>query len=524
MKKLFFLIIFFTCILCFLIGCKHDAYDSLTNKEDGVFKIVFNMNNTNEEDVVVSINDGWSYFNIPYVRPLEKPDHSFIGWSISKDDKSEVYFPGLTYDFRNFFSDGNTVTLYAVWIPDEEIMSFTYQPESDSYCMSSLNENVIILGIPDSYKGKPVTHIGKRAFDGCAELIEISIPNSIANIEDYAFSGCERLSELILPENLMHIGSGAFYGCKGLSDIRIPSTVMSIGTGAFSNCEGLSVIFEDGTTSICDNALRKANVISVELPQSVTSIGKYAFFQCTGLTEITIPPGVTKIGSGAFGQCIGLSIKLENGITSIPDEAFSSYACPSQPNYLQEESTDLDSIEIPQSLTTIGKRAFYNCQTIKEIVIPENVNSIGSEAFSKCSRLLSVVIPDGVTEIKSKTFFGCTNLLDISIPPTILSIGDSAFENCKNLRTVILPYSVTRIWAHAFSNCSELRSITIPSSVVSIGDGVFSECRNLQRIVYGSTMNNWESISKGSNSFYGAGDFTVYCTDGVIDYEERVNE
>jgi len=184
----------------------------------------------------------------------------------------------------------------------------------------------------------------------------------------------------------------------------------------------------------------------------VTSIGEEAFRNCSGvisggLTSVTIPNSVTTIGQKAFSGCNRLtSVTIGNSVTSIGICAF-------------ELCGRLTSVTIPNSVTTIGNYAFYRCSNLTSVSIGNSVTSIGICAFDECSRLTSVTIPNSVT-----------------------SIGDYAFDECSRLTSVTIGNSVTSIGICAFKDCSGLTSVTIPNSVTSIGDYAFY-CENLTTVV-----------------------------------------
>ena len=124
---------------------------------------------------------------------------------------------------------------------------------------------------------------------------------------------------------------------------------------------------------------------------------------------------------------------------------------------LRNTNWDLTSYTIRKGTRCICDAAFAgdssDSPSLQSITIPESVTSIGDEAFSGCSSLQSVTIPDSVT-----------------------SIGISAFEGCESLQSVTIPDSVTSIGVHAFWSCKSLQSVTIPDSVTSIGDSAFWGC------------------------------------------------
>ena len=173
------------------------------------------------------------------------------------------------------------------------------------------------IKIPES-----VTSIGERAFYGCSSLTTINIPQSITKIESEVFYGCSSLTSINIPQNVTSIKSGAFYGCSSLTSINIPQNVTNIESGAFGDCKNLTAIIEQGETDItlergCFSikkliANRNINgqapfsrdLIFADLGDKVTHIGDGLFSGCYGLTSINIPKSVTKIGKAAFGECI----------------------------------------------------------------------------------------------------------------------------------------------------------------------------------------------------------------------------
>ena len=161
---------------------------------------------------------------------------------------------------------------------------------------------------------------------------------------------------------------------------------------------------------------------------SVTSIGDWAFEDCSNLTEVTIPNSVTAIGNGTFYACYRLtSVTIPNNVTSIGYQAF--YCCSGLTSITVESgNTKYDSrnkcnaiIEtasntliagcnntvIPNSVTSIGYSAFWDCSGLKEVTIGNSVTSIDYWAFEGCSGLTSVTIPNSVTEIGYGAFYSC---------------------------------------------------------------------------------------------------------------------
>ncbi len=245
---------------------------------------------------------------------------------------------------------------------------------------------------------------------------------------------------------------------------------------------------------------------------SVTSIGYRAFFKCD-ITSVTIPNNVTSIGDDAFSYCSSLtSVTIGNSVTSIGDRAFdgcrsltSINVANDNPNYSSKDGVLFNKQQttliqcpggmqgeyvIPNSVTSIGDRAFYGRKYLTSVTIPNSVTSIGQYAFSWCSSLTSVTIGNSVTSIGNSAFMGCSSLTSVTIPNSVTSIGDLAFSGCSSLTSVEIPNSVTRIRGYAFDGCSSLTSVTIPNSVTSIGVGAFQNCR-IVSINFTGTIEEW---------------------------------
>ena len=126
----------------------------------------------------------------------------------------------------------------------------------------------------------------------------------------------------------------------------------------------------------------------------------------------------------------------------------------------------------------------------KAIIVPAiklkgvryEVFTIAKHSFKECSDLQSIVIPNSVTSIESGAFAGCTGLTSITISNNVTSIGNSTFLDCTNLTSITIPNSVTSIEYGAFSNCTSLTSVTFGNCVTNIGECAFAGCNNLANV------------------------------------------
>lgn len=130
----------------------------------------------------------------------------------------------------------------------------------------------------------------------------------------------------------------------------------------------------------------------------------------------------------------------------------------------------------------IAERAFYNCENLNSIELPDSITDIGASAFRGCSGLTSVSLPDGLKAISSDCFHGCTDLRAVDIPSSVQQISERAFYECESLEEMAFPDSLQKIDSSAFRRCSSLSEIQIPLSVERIGEHAFYGCDNI--VVY----------------------------------------
>ena len=257
-------------------------------------------------------------------------------------------------------------------------------------------------------------------------------------------------------------------------------------------------------TSIGEEAFRECSgLTSVVIPNSVTSIGNVAFYKCSGLTSVKIPNSVTFIGNFVFLGCENLAYIIVNDNNKTFD---SRNNC----NAIIETATNTllvgcKNTIIPNSVTSIGERAFYGCSGLTSITIPNSVTSIGNESFygtgwynnQKYGIIYldnwligykgdqpvgSVNIIEGIRGIADMALFACIDMTSITIPNSVAFIGKQAFSYCDGLTSITIPNSVESIGGGAFWNCDGLTSVSIGNNVTSIGFWAFFKCSNLTSI------------------------------------------
>ncbi len=205
--------------------------------------------------------------------------------------------------------------------------------------------------------------------------------------------------------------------------------------------------------------------------KSVTSIGMNAF-GCTEMTSITIPDSVTSIGFCALYGCSEITnITIPDSVTSIEAGAFTGTAYYNDASHWENG----EALYIGNHLIAV-KNTISGAYSIRQ-----GTKTITGNAFFGCNGLTSITIPDSVISFGA-AFQNCTGLKSIILPDSVTEIETNAFYGCSNLTSITIPDSVTSIGEYAFGSCEKLASITIPDSVTSIESGAFNSCYNLASI------------------------------------------
>lgn len=192
-------------------------------------------------------------------------------------------------------------------------------------------------------------------------------------------------------------------------------------------------------------------------------------------------------------------------VTSIGSESF--------------KNKGVTTVMIPNTVRSIGYRAFAWCGSLTSATIPNGVIHIGEQAFLNCSSLTSVTIGDGVMNLGDHTFYLCTSLRNVTIGNSVTNIGSCTFMQCTSLTSVTIPHSVTTIGADAFGWCRSLTNVTLPGSVTTIRSSAFTWCTNLTAVCF-----EGDSPDLGQSVFDGADSATVYYLPGTTGWDTRYGD
>lgn len=331
-------------------------------------------------------------------------------------------------------------------------------------CFSGCNELSTIKVSPAnpyfSTDGKAIFNKDKTVLYTTIPLTSYNIPSTVRELESYAFSAQTDMTSITMPEGLTSIGRSAFSSCYKLEQLVIPSTVRSIDAGAFHGCSALNKInIPQGIKSLADGVLSNSGIKTLDIPSSVNYIGKRAFSKCKSLLSINLPDGLTLLNYGLFEECEQLSdIQIPSTVTTIKEDAFNGCKA-------------LKTITLPASLSTLenepysGSGIFSGCSALKSILVEAGnkyFESDGTALYNKTKDTLicfprgvtDVVVPQSVKTIGRKAFFGCDSLQNIMFDDGVsdLVIEERAFEKCKNINKFVITSAIKEVKYDAFKD------------------------------------------------------------------------
>ncbi len=289
-----------------------------------------------------------------------------------------------------------------------------------------------------------VKSIGSFAFSNCG-FDSLEIPSSVTSLGDAVLKGCENLETVTFGENinLSKLPASAFLSCEKLTNITIPNSVKVVGISAFSRCNGLESIqipssvteLEQRAFQLCSNL----KTVNFGVNSKLEKVGEEAFNECESLESIELPASVKLIDSGAFQYCQNLKTLTfgeNSNIKRIGRSAFMGcnklqyneynnalYLGSNENKYLvlvKEKNPSVANCEINSNTKIIYCKAFEYNRNLESIEIPASVVSIGDYAFSECYNLKTLTFGENskLENIGYKAFYYCTILTSLEFEDT----------------------------------------------------------------------------------------------------------
>ena len=253
--------------------------------------------------------------------------------------------------------------------------------------------------------------IGLGAFYKSA-ITSIELPSSCLNLGMYVFESCSKLASVTLPNGLTEIPMGLFQGCESLTAISIPETVATINQSAFESTALTALNLPASVTTIKSNAFNNSPISNISVAGTNTSFTVidgalysadkrfiYLYPRTTESKSYDIIDDCVAVIGGAFYGCDIKTVTFPEGFIGIDSYGF----CKS----------DLESVKLPKSLSEIWEQAFAGTK-LTSITLPEGITRLNEAVFGDCTNLTTVTLPTTLTDVGNRAFFRCTALTTIN--------------------------------------------------------------------------------------------------------------
>ena len=412
----------------------------------------------------------------------------------------QIYIPVGSKDIYSSIPNWKYKLIYEGGIVDNMIFRL------DNKCLTVVGLigdgiNIEELTIPSITELNGITYnvsgIAGEAFMGSTALVRVSLPNSIEEIGSCAFQGCTNLKTVTLSKNITNISYGAFQNCTSLESVDILVGTITVEDYAFDGCASLTTVtMKDYVTSIGEYCFCNCvNLSSITLSKSIESIGKYAFDGCVSIRDVTIPATCASIYPTTFNGCTKLksfTVDSSNIYYSTLDGVLTDK---NQTQIVAYPIGKGSTYTIPASISSIGENSFRGSE-LTSISIPASVSTIYNYAFADCDKLGKVIFENGLSSISlSNYIFQNSALQDVEIYRLIYNNKSGSytpFYGCTTLKTAILGNKVTHIYPYMFYGCTALISVELGEYITSIGSWAFGECSSLESIKIPETVETIE--------------------------------
>ena len=388
-------------------------------------------------------------------------------------------------------SDWSEQTSLTLTMPDWLQVYQTADEKGFELCVVDKTKAQGKLIVPSFIDGKAVVGIKANGFYECAGLTGLILPDTVEYIDVNAFEGCEKLTRVRWSAGLRKINSGAF-DCTGLETLVLPEGVTFLGGNAFGHAKLKSVSLP-------------STVAKMTATNEKSDANPFAF--CENLEEIYVAEGNKAYKSD--GNCV---MRREDNTLVAGCKASKIPSYTEHIGRFAFQGAALESVALPEGVTSIEDYAFAHNDRLKEITLPQSLTSIGNDAFLWCAALESIALPDGVTSVGNNAFSTCISLKELALGAELLNAGCGLTEFCVALEkitvsennesfsdegncltrkadnTVIagcasskIPAGTEQIGEYAFCGQTQLGAIDFPDGLKNIGHYAFS-CTGLKEL------------------------------------------
>ena len=341
-----------------------------------------------------------------------------------------------------------------------------------------------------------VTEMGSEAFSENA-FVEFAFPPSLKELKSYILENNKQLLKVTIPGSITRLCSSICWGCTSLKQLILEdgagNLYISLNNTDFKDCP-LEYIYIG--RNIADSEISEIEYHSAfdDIPTlkkaefgNITKIPSYMFYYCENLAEFSLPGTLKSIGWCAF------------------------------------ESTAIEKIVIPESVTSIGKHAFSDSD-LREVDIKGPVRELPEYTFGICEKLEKLTLPSTISKIETGSLSD-TPIQEFRCPDDLVEIGSEAFHGCDKLERVHFNDKLTHIGTRAFQECSALKEVYLPESVTSIGSYSFSDCESLRVLSLPATLEKFDIFSiVGSINIISLISHAVTPPTVTEDFDTRVTE
>ncbi|MDR1088986.1 MAG: leucine-rich repeat protein [Coriobacteriales bacterium] len=300
-----------------------------------------------------------------------------------------------------------------------------------------------------------ISIIGSYAFSRLNTLEEFVFPRSVSVVGSSVFESSIKLASVSIPEGGgFTVITDSMFAATGLTGaVALPSQITTIGSYAFSRCLKLRTVSLAGpVSSIGSSAFSESGLIEFLIPRSLRTLGNNAFSRCGSLNYVGFESNcvIAELPSMGFAYCTALEgIEFPASLRSIETYCF--------------WYSGLTSVSIPATLTYLGSAVFMQCLQLAQVDFDASSQMMNIQAslFQECPRLYSINLPNSIRSIGNSAFQGCTSLVTLQVPRSTTSLGSSSFQECLALRTVVFRGDASRLssLSSTFALCDSISAV-----------------------------------------------------------------